>query len=338
MKDPEILHDEVVTYKGEKKINDWKGKKLNNMDVADSLRRVYENTDKAERYIKVFHCAMYMDFKKYFEDEIEKLKLHKAFFCKDRLCPMCAWRRSLKIYAQASAVMTEAVAMGYRFVFLTLTVKNVKSDNLDNTIQEMMRGFGKLRRRTAFTKAFHGFFRALEITYNRKTDEYHPHFHIILAVKKSYFRSKFYLEQSTIAQMWKESMNLDYTPIVDIRNFKAATKKELAKSTAEVAKYTVKDSDYLIRDGQGNIDEERTDKVVYTLAEALFNKRLIAWGGILKEIHKKLNLDDAEDGNLIITDQEDEPGGAFIIVRYRWGVGVASGELNYYLSEEVIES
>ena len=298
---------------------------------------MYANTDKANRYVNVFQCALYMDFKQYFENEIERLKLHKAYLCKDRLCPICAWRRSLKIYAQASAVMTEAVNQGYKFVFLTLTVKNVKSDSLDNTIQQMMKAFSKLRRRTAFIKAFHGFFRALEITYNQKTDEYHPHFHIILAVKKSYFRSKFYLEQEQIAQMWKESMNLDYTPIVDIRTFKSATKKELAKSTAEVAKYTVKDSDYLIRDNQGDIDEERTDKVVYTLAEALFNKRLIAWGGILKDIHKKLNLDDAETGNLIITDQEDEQGGAFIIVRYRWGVG-ATGRMDYYLTDEKVES
>lgn len=278
-----------------------------------------------------------MDFKKYFENEIEKLKLHKAYFCKDRLCPMCAWRRTLKIYAQASAVMTEAVSQGYKFVFLTLTIKNTKSDNLDNSIQQMMKAFAKLRRRTAFVKAFHGFFRALEITYNQDTDEYHPHFHIILAVKKSYFRSKFYLTQEQITEMWKECMDLDYTPIVDLRAFKSATKKELAKSTAEVAKYTVKDSDYLIRDSKGELDIERTDKVVYTLAEALFNKRLIAWGGVLKDIHKKLNLDDAEDGNLIITDQEDEDGGAFIIVRYRWGVGI-TGRMDYYLSDEKIES
>lgn len=300
------------------------------------MKRVYANTDKANRYVKVFDCALYMDFKKFFEDEIEKLKLHKAYFCKDRLCPVCAWRRTLKVFAQASAVMTEAVNRGYKFVFLTLTIKNVKSDSLGNTIDDMMLGFSKLRKRRNFKAAFHGFFRALEITYNKDTDEYHPHFHIVLAVKKNYFRSKYYIEQAELTQMWKEVMDLDYTPIVHIETFKSATKKELAKSTAEVAKYTVKDSDYLIRDSQGKLDIERTDKVVYTLAEALFNRRLIAWGGILKDIHKQLNLDDAEDGNLVITDQEDEPGGAFIIVRYRWGVG-ATGRMDYYLTDEKIE-
>ena len=35
----------------------------------------------------------------------EKGKLQSANFCKDRLCPMCAWRRSYKIVGQVSRIM-----------------------------------------------------------------------------------------------------------------------------------------------------------------------------------------------------------------------------------------
>jgi plasmid rolling circle replication initiator protein Rep len=38
-----------------------------------------------------------------------------------------------------------------------------------------------------------------------------------------------------------------------------------------------------------------------TEPEGLYRKRLISYGGLLKEIHKELNLDDAEDGDLIHT-------------------------------------
>lgn len=275
----------------------------------------------------MLQCGEYLEFA-YESEESLQGKLHRAFFCKDRLCPMCAWRRTLKVFAQASAVMTEATEQGYKFIFLTLTVKNVKSDELDNTIKKMNDAFSKMRRRKKFN-SIKGFFKALEITYNKDTDEYHPHFHCILAVKPSYFK-KNYISQQEFTDLWKDVMDLDYTPIVHVEAFKAATKKELAKSTAEAAKYTVKDSDYLLKDKNNEIDINRTDKVVKTLVEALHGKRLIAWGGVLKDIHKQLNLDDSEDGDLVITSVEDEAGAAFIIRKYSWRVGV-NGEMNYYL-------
>lgn len=326
--DEEVLCDLVISSKGETKINDWRGKKLRNIDLARSYKRIYKNTSRAKKYVRVLECAEYLEFK--YENEKDKQgKLHRAFFCKDRLCATCNWRRTKKVYAQASAVMNEAVKQDYQFVFLTLTVKNVKSEELDETVKKMMKSFSKMTKRKSFKDAFKGFFRALEVTYNRNTDEYHPHFHIVLAVNKSYFTSRLYLSQEQVAELWKNVMDLDYNPMVDIRKFKAATEKQLAKSVAEVAKYTVKDSDYLIKNSQNELDIERTDKVVFALAEALFNKRLIAWGGILKDIHKKLNLDDCEDGDLIITSDEDASGSAFIIRRYRWGVGL-SGQYDYF--------
>ncbi|MBU5425427.1 hypothetical protein KQI41_03285 [Tissierella pigra] len=41
-----------------------------------------------------------------------------------------------------------------------------------------------------------------------------------------------------------------------------------------------------------------TDKVFKTLDYVLHRKRLTAFGFKFKEVHKELNLDDAEDGRL----------------------------------------
>ena len=330
-----ILTDIIFREDGTIKINNWREKKLKNLELAASYFRIYGEA-KLNKYLTVLQCAEWVDFRYENENDLQG-KLHRAFFCKDRLCPTCNWRRTMKVFAQASAVMTEASNQGYKFIFLTLTVKNVKSDVLEQTIKDMAKGFSNLTKLKDFKSAIKGFFRALEITYNEDTDEYHPHYHCILAVKKSYFKSRFYLQQEDFTQMWQQVMKLDYTPIVHVEAFKAATKKELAKATAEAAKYTVKDSDYLIRDRRGNIDISKTDKVVHTLAESLFKKRLIGWGGILKDIHKKLNLDDAETGDLVLTGVEDESGASYIIKRYRWGVGV-SGRMDYYLTDEKVES
>ena len=42
------------------------------------------------------------------------------------------------------------------------------------------------------------------------------------------------------------------------------------------------------------------------LEKGLYRKRMLSYGGLLKQKHKILNLDDAEDGNLINTSNEDE--------------------------------
>lgn len=42
------------------------------------------------------------------------------------------------------------------------------------------------------------------------------------------------------------------------------------------------------------------------LEKGLDRKRMLSYGGLLKQKHKFLNLDDAEDGNLINTSDEDK--------------------------------
>lgn len=51
---------------------------------------------------------------------------------------------------------------------------------------------------------------------------------------------------------------------------------------------------------------------------------MIAYGGLLKEIHKELNLDDAEDGDLIHVGKENADeiaNGAVEVITY-WHVGL----------------
>src|SRR5690625_7643377 len=73
-------------------------------------------------------------------------------------------------------------------------------------------------------------------------------------------------------------------------------------------------------------DEEKNLQVVSDLEEGLLRKRLISYGGLLKEVHKKLNLDDAEDGDLIHTDDEEkaDEDGFSIIAMWNWEIGRAS--------------
>ena len=308
------------------KDNNWKERKESNLKLADSYKRLG-----FKKYYRVVDCSTFLEFG---VTKSSNLKLLKANFCKVRLCPMCAWRRSLKIFGQVSKVMDYVERnYNYRYIFLTLTVKNCYGEDLKNTLDLMTKSFNKLSERKAFKQAVKGYFRSLEITYNKKYNTYHPHFHLILAVNKNYFTDdRTYLSQEKWTNLWKESLKVDYTPVVDVRRVKSKN-KDFGKVVAETAKYTVKADDYLIKDEDGKIDEGLTDNVVKTLDKALHRKRLVSFGFIFKEIHKMLKLDDTEDGSLENTDNEDKLRDDLtdIILRYQWNIGIK----NYKLVEVV---
>lgn len=318
------------------KINNWQRKKINNLELANSYKRLHLKNKTSikfskNKYLTVGSCSSYLQFA---VDATGQRTLQNANFCKDRLCAVCNWRRSLKIFSQAYEIMQVATKEEYEFLFLTLTQKNVKSEELKSEIDKMIKAFNLLSKDKKFKSAAKGYFRALEITYNQKRDEYHPHFHCVLAVKKSYFKSKSYLSQKKWCDLWKKYMKLDYTPIVDVRVFKTATDEELSKSVAEATKYTVKDSDFIIRTkSKKKVKEEKTDEVVETLAIALHRRRLTAWGGRLKEIYQELNLEDAESdsANLVnCTEDENVKNAQHILITYRWSVGFG----NYVRSDD----
>ncbi len=74
-----------------------------------------------------------------------------------------------------------------QFIFLTLTTPNVTVEHLEDEIKNYNR---RLSNRKHFKSIAKGYVRKLEITYNKKRDDYNdynPHFHVLIAVNKSYF-------------------------------------------------------------------------------------------------------------------------------------------------------
>lgn len=298
----------------------WREKKLKTLDLAE----IYDLLGLDNKAFRVKYCSCQLSFK--VDNETGEKKLNSMMSCQVRLCPMCNWRRSLKIYGQISKVMNKALEYKeYRFLFLTLTCANVEGNDLSKTIDNLFHAFKKLSERRIFKQSVKGWFRALEVTHNvdeqsNSYNTYHPHFHLILMVSKSYFTDKdYYISQKKWTSLWKSCMKVEYTPIVHITAFKTGTKKETAKSVAEAAKYTVKDEDYLIPR-----NKDLSKETVFILDGALANRRLIAFGGGLKKIHKELNLDDVVDGDLVNIDNQDEKlreDIKYYIEIYDWNVG-----------------
>ena len=245
----------------------------------------YEEIDprKAER---MKECANWLSFVR---KEDGTMKLHDARFCRVRLCPVCQWRRSLKTFAQMSQVLDVATSDGYQFIFLTLTMKNCSGSNLSDELTHLLLSFNRLMKYKDIQKAVKGFYRGCEVTHNVNTDEYHPHIHAILAVRSGYFGGTMYLSQARWTELWQRALQVEYTPVIDVRKCKGGS-----KAIAEACKYAVKPSDILNFD-----DWEMTVDTLRTLDSALEKRRFVGLGGCIKEIHKRLHLDDIEDGDLV---------------------------------------
>ncbi len=219
--------------------------------IMRPYRKKLERLTMAKRLSVLSECAEHLSFKR--DPETGRLKLYQAHFCKVRLCPMCAWRRSLKIAYHNKLIVEEANRQyGCGWIFLTLTVRNIEGEALKPTISDMMKGWNRLFGYKRIKTATLGYFRALEITKNHEADTYHPHFHVLLPVKRNYF-GKNYIKQAEWTSLWKRAMKLDYTPIVDIRRVKGKAKVDAEqiesdvreammeqKAVLEISKYPVK--------------------------------------------------------------------------------------------------
>lgn len=274
------------------------------------------------------------------------LHLHKASFCRVRLCPMCQWRRSLKLGAEVRQVVERANAdhiretrTAWRWLMVTFTVRNVPGAELGATIDKLHRAMNNMAKCAMWKGAVRGWLRATEVTHNTNKfskfyDTYHPHIHALLCVPSSYFKGKGYITQKQWVELWAHYAGTTYTPVVDVRTIKAEDGKAVSdlpaaeqaaamgKAVAEVSKYASKPADYIIPS-----DLELSRRTVEVLDTMLDHRRMTSWGGILKEIAAALQLEDPETGDLVHIDEtasrDDVAEELAQYVTYGWRIGAA---------------
>ena len=254
-------------------------------------------SDKSFERIKECNTFLFMVADK----TMEKTKLHRSNNCDNRFCPICAWKKSRKNALKISVLMQYLREEERKdFVFLTLTAPNVKGEELDDEIKHYNQSFQRLMQRKEVKNAVRGYVRKLEVTYNKERDDYHPHFHVILAVNKSYFTDKnYYISRDRWLELWQKSTKNNLITQVDVRKVKATDNK---KEVSEIAKYSAKDSDYL-----------EDEKVFDTFYKSLSGKRLIVYSGLFKDASKLYENKELEKY------KELDPTQYIYQIFYHWG-------------------
>lgn len=308
--DNQILKDLTKTGKE----RPWKEKKVASVSYAELLEIL-----KIKKAENVRQCGNVLEFKATDEGY---LKLYKTWFCKSKLCPVCNWRRAMKNSYQTQKIV-EAVIQekpSARWLFLTLSNRNsVDGETLEKSLKQMNIAFNRMFKYKKVSKNLIGFMRATEVTVNEKDGSYNQHMHVLMCVESKYFRgSDNYISQDEWLELWQKALKVDYKPVANIKAIKPNKKGNNAIESAikETSKYAVKASDYLTS------DQEKDLEVVNDLEQGLYKKRMISYGGLLKIKHKELNLDNAEDGNLIqtgdekISDEEEKANSIMAIWNY----------------------
>lgn len=289
----------------------WEEKKATN----EQLQSIFESSQHEAKIARLQQCSVWLGFGwAALGDSGElALKLKTANFCRVRGCPICDWRIAMKWRARAFEALPK-VQQAYpdaAWLFLTLTVKNCPVEQTRATLQDMAQGWKNLMKLKDFPAI--GYIRSTEITKGADSGV-HPHFHILMMVKPSYFK-KGYLSQANWTEKWQSCCRLNYTPIVHVKRVKTlklesesdseSSLENLLGAILETCKYSVKGSDLV-----GDSSEAEKEWTIELLSQ-IHKLRLVTVGGVIKQFMK-----DDEPDDLIGTDNTELIDD--INVNFRW--------------------
>lgn len=265
--------------------------------------------DKNLKLDRLKECGNFIKFQS--SEDKTKFILAGGNFCNNRFCPFCSWLKAKRTAFELLELIkvveyTEKLA----FIFITLTIPNVPKESLREEIENFNISFNRLWKTKEF-KAFNkGFIRKLEVTYqpdefvtkqNKKKypnlkigdrlnsyNTYHPHFHLVVAVNKSYFKSRDYMNKRRLLELWQRATRNPAITQVDIKPCRMDTVKQVM----ELATYSAK---------QGDLYSSK--EVFDGFYEGLFRKKLLVYNGIFKEYKKKIDTGEVDPAEVIELNQ-----------------------------------
>lgn len=276
-----------------------------NRGASDDVAMIYASAEGFEKYARrISECSGFLSFG--WSDNLttgeSTLSLRSANFCRVRHCPVCQWRRSLMWQARFYQALPK-IAQEHpkaRWVFLTLTVRNMPVNELRGGLQAMGKAWQRLIKRKEFKQVL-GWVRTTEVT-RGKDGTAHPHYHAMLMVTPSYFTGAGYVKQLRWVELWGECLQVDYLPTVDVRAVKPrkpqagqlqadANVQALQGAISETLKYAVKP------------DDMTTDETWFIeLTKQVHKLRFVATGGVLKD---SLKVEEETNQDLVLA---GEPG------------------------------
>lgn len=206
-------------------VEDVKRRKIRSQEICAILSELAREQDKESKAYNIDNCGTWLNIRQY-HDVAGTRKLHSANFCKSPLCPMCAWRKALKLTHQVGQAIEASEA---RYIYHLV----LATDNTRELTKDGIKAFKASATRFIRKYITRDYAIALEITYSRERG-YHPHIHALIGadafikVSADYIRHMAILWASFVGS--KKPQNTFYITGITDR----------AKASRELTKYILK--------------------------------------------------------------------------------------------------
>lgn len=225
------------------------------------------------------------------------ITIRGASLCRDRLCPLCAWRLAIKRYAamqKIMAVLATQSTPGTVYTLITLTVKNCQSKDLAATLKAMSAAWTACTYQRWWRKYIIGWARSTEVTYNADNQTLHPHYHILVVgggenAGRAIIRE--WLDRASREGLTATAAAQHYDKVYATDG----AGESFAGAVCEVYKYMVKSSDTLAM----------PLGILHDFAVGIAGARLVSMGGEIKEIARRLSIESLDDASDTETPDEE---------------------------------
>lgn len=220
-----------------------------------------------------------------------------ANLCRDRMCPLCNWRLSMRRYTQMVQIV-DGLRKRYPescWQMCSLTVANCNPSQLNSVMTEMMRAWNYIASRPKTKERIKGWARSIEITYPR-ANEVHPHIHLLMLWEEGWSPDNYIIDMwinsvrrhaTKSAQEQHQVMVKSEYEIKDVEVIPSIYDKPeqdkidaLKSAVLETYKYAIKGSDL----------SSMPVGVFKQVDSAIKGRRLVAFGGVVKEFAKELDV------------------------------------------------
>lgn len=269
----------------------WKWKKERAQLMAEKMEQIGEK----KRAGRMRMCASYIVGKEC--PECGHMHIVSTKLCRDRMCPLCAWRLSMRRFASMYTIV-DGLTTAYpesRWQFVTLTLRNCKGTELTKTIDEMSAAWNKIASNPTFKEFYTGWARSLEITYNPVTNTLHPHYHVLL-MQRTIFGGKYVQDSWCRLLRGNTSHMAQCTETVDMTDGEEIN----VDAILETYKYTFKSDEV----------QDMPLSIFKQLVQAIKGRRLVAFGGKVKDFAKLCDIKQLDSAS-----EDDEQEAAALISR-----------------------
>lgn len=315
----------VNTQNTELKTNQkWEEKKLKNAIIAQKMRKIGYK----KRGERMSSCGDILDFR--YCEECGTWYIKKANLCRDRFCPICSWRLSLQRYKEMREVISTINGTPNNITnwsLITLTCKNCEAGQVSETLSLMAKAWNLTKQQRDIKPHIVGWARSVEITYNAKSSTFHPHYHCLIAWSNSNNGTLLLNKWLLACKKYGLIANIKAQHVAPIQHFLNENGETLevsqelpnsfTKAILETFKYSIKTSDI----------ETMPLKAFKNLVEQYGGKRLLAYGGIIKDVARsKRALEDTITDDIEIDTCKHCGSQELEQLIYKWSFGTKAYE------------